>query len=251
MNRYAYTLLPLALLFSAYSHAEFQQVSVNNLGDKRATLDKDTGIEWLDTNLTKGESFTSLSERLTKGGDLYGWRLPTKNEVFTMLDNYFSASYQGVFDTGVPVTDSTGVNFSSSKNTHVALYFINTFGQENSITPSNYTYKQAKIRFKDGSGNAEYINIYHSKYTSTASGRRVKDVRIRTYEQDDPNGTYANSSYGYFLVSDGGVTLDSINNPELNENNPNSPYNVPVPVWGVACFGALLLLRNRKSNPAT
>lgn len=248
MNKYIKTTLSIALLFSASSHASFQQVSVYSDGDQMATLDKSTGIEWLDTNLTKGESFTSLSSRLGESGDLYGWRLPTKDEVFTMLDNYFGATYQGVFDTGESVTDSTDVNFSSSKYAYTALHFINTFGQEELKTPSNtdYNYKQMRIRFKGSSGNAEYLSVYHSGYKVYTGGNPIKDVSIRTYEQNDPKGTYANRSHGYFLVSDGGVTLDSINNPNLNENNPNSPYNVPVPVWGVACFGALLLLRKRK-----
>lgn len=34
-------------------------------------------------------------------------------------------------------------------------------------------------------------------------------------------------SFGVFLVSDGGTTLLSINNPEINANNPNAPVPLP------------------------
>lgn len=36
---------------------------------------------------------------------------------------------------------------------------------------------------------------------------------------------YKGSAFGVFLVSDGGTTLSSINNPSLNINNANSPIN--------------------------
>tara|TARA_Y100000296_G_C5114460_1_gene226959 strand:- start:700 stop:999 length:300 start_codon:yes stop_codon:yes gene_type:complete len=57
----------------------------------------------------------------------------------------------------------------------------------------------------------------------------------------------ANDFYGVWLVSDGGDTLSSKQNPMLNINNENSPVN-SVPVVGLAAlslFGMGMGVRRR------
>jgi hypothetical protein len=62
-----------------------------------------------------------------------------------------------------------------------------------------------------------------------------------------------NNSYGYFIVSDRGYSLSSINNPALNINNPMSPINnvvdVPEPsTIGLFGLASIFLLRLKKKN---
>lgn len=55
------------------------------------------------------------------------------------------------------------------------------------------------------------------------------------------------------LVSDGGTTLSSINNPSLNINNANDPINsVPLPATTLLfAFGAAGFLRRKNSHLLT
>lgn len=39
------------------------------------------------------------------------------------------------------------------------------------------------------------------------------------------NMSYRDSAFGVFLVSDGGTTLSSTTNTDININNPNAPVN--------------------------
>jgi hypothetical protein len=63
------------------------------------------------------------------------------------------------------------------------------------------------------------------------------------------NTNYSNDAFGVYLVSDGGTTLSSINDPSLNANNANAPASVPLPATaallglGLLGFGA-----RRKKN---
>lgn len=92
--------------------------------------------------------------------------------------------------------------------------------------------------------NYDRVANYDSKNYHTGSGLDYKNVHD-----------------GVYLVSDGGTTLSSISNPNLNINNPNAPVNqvpdAPADVPVNAGFGLLGLalmalgLRRRKSaNPA-
>ena len=81
--------------------------------------------------------------------------------------------------------------------------------------------------------------VYHRNSWGSHSGQSwVNDVTSNTLVSSF-------SGSGAFLVSDGGTTLSSINNPALNGNNPNAPVNnqpvtdVPAP-FGVAMFVAFL-----------
>lgn len=82
-----------------------------------------------------------------------------------------------------------------------------------------------------------------------ASLRNVHGTRTGYFYAGDDLDTWTadsvSSSYGVFLVSDGGVTLSSQQNPELNINNPNAPVNNQPPsdlsTPGMMSISALLL----------
>jgi hypothetical protein len=80
---------------------------------------------------------------------------------------------------------------------------------------------------------------------------RNYDDRITLYSNlnatNDTSSSY--TAYGVYLVSDGGTTQSSLNDPSLNANNANAPSSVPLPATaallglGLLGFGA-----RRKKN---
>jgi hypothetical protein len=91
--------------------------------------------------------------------------------------------------------------------------------------------------------NGSYYTIYHN-YDVAVTSDAIK---------------YANG--GYFLVSDGGLTLSSINDPQLNINNPNAPINqqpeppiippvvnVSSPLMGLSVLGLLCVALTRRKQ---
>lgn len=75
-----------ALAFNA--NAAFVATDWQVAGDKKATLDTTTGIEWLDLTLTDGKSYSEVSALLST--TLAGWRFPTQAEVHQMMSSFFS-----------------------------------------------------------------------------------------------------------------------------------------------------------------
>ena len=67
-------------LISTQASAAFVPTDWKLAGDGLATLDKQTGIEWLDLTQTKGMSIQSVLSQLD-GGSFSGWRLPTSSEI--------------------------------------------------------------------------------------------------------------------------------------------------------------------------
>ena len=88
--------------------------------------------------------------------------------------------------------------------------------------------------------------------------------RIGTYQQKLANhsivegfgsswsssNTSSSTYFGYFLVSDGGTTLSSIQDPSLNSNNPNAPgvADVSAPVGMAGATLALFLMGARRNK---
>jgi hypothetical protein len=194
MKKNVTRLLLSALLFTGISaQAELVHMDWKVDGDALATLDVDTGIEWLKLSETAGRSYNTVSGQLTS--DFVGWRLPSESEFQTLLVNMYPSIGNIATNGYVGVVESD------------YLLWRDTFG-------SSAT---------DGSANRSF-------------GWYMSDVGTLHYGGNDVNYIHGNdpyvangfidsghANYAVFLVSDGGVTLSSINNPSLNANNPNAP----------------------------
>ncbi|APD91959.1 hypothetical protein BM525_18935 (plasmid) [Alteromonas mediterranea] len=196
------------LTLSFASHAELVSTDWKTEGDALATLDTETGIEWLDLSETDELSIDTVISMTSAGGEFEGWRLPTQSEVTALLQTLFPAGI------------STGKQTSTAKYGESVSAFYELFGYTATDTPRAYGLYQrddtGAVRMAGASGSdTVFANYSHSVYSTTLS---------HTY-------------YGVWLVSDGGDTLSSINDPSLNIMNANSPYNVPL-----AGSGALALL---------
>jgi hypothetical protein len=58
-----------------------------NPGDGMLTFDTESGLEWLDWTATTNLSYEEVSPQLDLGGDYYGFRYATLDEVGVLYDN--------------------------------------------------------------------------------------------------------------------------------------------------------------------
>lgn len=240
-------LMATTLLMAHAAHAEFVSTHWQAAGDAKATLDTNTGIEWLDLTFTDGKSRNQVVDLLST--TLAGWRFPTASEVHTMMASMFPvlAAYE---DTSYAVRTNT----HSASTYDTGLKFRNLFG----LTHNNY---QSAVDW-----NRSSYGVFEEDDGSLAVSGHNRRVYSTSYNYLYHNFNVANQDpavtniyYGHFLVSDGGLTLSSIQDPTLNINNPNAPINqsgeppveppptpiqVPAP-FGLVMFAGLMALYSR------
>ncbi|MFQ3188915.1 MAG: hypothetical protein ACI936_000035 [Paraglaciecola sp.] len=227
------TIFAVSTLALASMSASAQLISTDwkSTGDKLATLDESTGIEWLDLTQTDGMSIDTAESYLSSRFE--GWRLPTRSEVTQLMVNAFpsQASYMqgsGARSFNYSTTDNEADNFrhlfgtayASSSWDYILGMFKNDPGGQYSVLRSGVADR------RDDNYGSLYSNINTTNDTS-----------------------YSTTSYSVYLVSDGGTTQSSLNDPSLNANNANAPSSVPLPATaallglGLLGFGA-----RRKKN---
>lgn len=211
-------------LISAQANAALVSTDWKTVGDAKATLDTVSGLEWLDLTLTAGNSHTSISENPSL---FPGWRFPTITEVKSLFDRYLSYYTQRV--------PTSGLTNNISHQRAEAVLFRNLFGM---------TYDGQDYRTNGFVYDEEKNRVTLFGFVTAPS------VLYSIFTYDYTPGSYTlDSKYnitGWFLVSDGGTTLSSINDPMLNVNNPKAPVNqvpeIPADVPVHAGFGLLGLL---------
>lgn len=202
-------------------------------GNMAVTLDTTTGIEWLRTSYTSGDSYNDVLARLD--GDLSGWRLPTEDEVRNLLVSNYSK-----------ISPESGGRYSfTSYGNGTAEYRTAGYVMSYILGSSS-----SNLRY---SGTASYgLYVDDNDEINSFGFRKDGSFYFRTVGMD--NGVvydedYSHSYVGYFLVSDGGLTVQSIANPSLNAENENSPFSVPVPfALGGLALMALFASRKQKKN---
>ena len=207
MSIFANTLVVLIIgLSSINAYAELISTDWRTQDDSLSTLDRKTGIEWMDLSQTAGKSFNQV---LT---EFEGWRLPTETELRGLFLSYLP-SIEPNFDT------PTRTDYTKGAWHH----FVNK---------AEYDEITAFTAFI-GSGYASYIGDDGQGHMASALKGTGTKASWYGFGSNTPLSTMdaSNPSYTIYLVNDGGVTLSSINDPSLNINNANSPINAtPVPV---------------------
>ncbi len=225
-------LLTAALLVgtSGMAQAEFIKGDWSTVGDQLSVVDTETGIEWLSLTQTVGMSIDEVASQLDT--TYAGWRLPTSDEVeqiFAWTFNEFSPDT--ILNDGHTVFQQNSTRWNAASRL-IASYMISSFGETYSDTASNAT----RSFFR-----GIYIN-------DTTEGNLVQQAQgynwyYAAMVEEDRNFaddlSVSNEKYGVFLVSDGGATLASLNEPSINNNNPNAPADVPVTfaLGGLALLG--------------
>jgi hypothetical protein len=241
MKIFKKTLITATLLLSITSaQAAFVESDWKNAGDALATLDTETGIEWLDLTQTDGMSIND-AEAL-RNSTFSGWRFPTRAEVTQMMVSTFPSRASLMQGSGRLTVDSPTTDNEADR-------FRQLFGITGPVSSySTYSYGM----FKNDSDQADSV-ILSGMYDRTGDNH----VLLISNEGATANSTasndydYKTDSRGIFLVSDGGTTLSSQNDPSINANNANAPINdVSAPallgLMSLGLFGFAARRRNAK-----
>jgi hypothetical protein len=232
MKIFKKTLIAATFLLSiASAQAALVESDWKSAGDALATLDTETGIEWLDLSQTDDMSISQVNGQFST--TLEGWRLPTANEVYGLFDNHFS----GLDSASIPIHSTRGkINAVTDAD---VFEFMNKLGVTYSVVNNvmasgiyllNDVVYQAASQYYDG-----------DNYT------KMNKVTGSTYSESNP-------LHGVYLVSDGGTTLSSQNDPSINANNAKSANyvaeNVSAPtllgLMSLGLFGFAARRRNAK-----
>jgi hypothetical protein len=201
------------LLSVTSAQADMQLTDWKVTGDEKASLDTETGIEWLHVSETEGMGAIEVISLLDT--TYAGWRLPTADEVSV----YFMHMLPSL---AVPIGSTPYVKQYSEGNGYPAPDYITTLqtymGKTGvSIGRTRWNYG---MYYEDGTGNNSDLKAAGYTFGSSSSG-----FSINIYvESDYEGGNYdkiGHVDYGVFLVSDGGTTLSSQLDPSINSNNVN------------------------------
>lgn len=195
----ALTLLLSTLSFSAA--ADFSKTDWKTTGDNAAILDSVSGLEWLSFRHTDGKSIDYVMKNLDS---VYaGWRLPTTLELADMFNRLF------------PVTFTDGVtSVMSSMSGPEGKAFAELFGDTKNYTTDAFS----RGLIIDSGDVVRYAGIWYNKQA------QYNNYSL-SYLAGSYSKTFAHDNYAVFLVSDGGTTLSSNQDPTINMNNPMAPIN--------------------------
>jgi MYXO-CTERM domain-containing protein len=236
MKIFKKTLIAATLLLSITSaQAAFVESDWKNAGDALATLDTITGIEWLDLTQTVNMSINDVEGFTGEGNIFGGWRLPTRVEVTQMMINAFPSQASRVSAGGqFAVINATTDNESDR--------FRALFGNVSTSPTVDYN----RGLFKNDPNQSSLL------LRSGVFDQRKDDYIVLSSEKDvSGDYNYSAITFGVYLVSDGGTTISSIDDPSMNANNANAPVdNVSSPallgLMGLGLFGFAARRRNAK-----
>lgn len=225
-------------LASMGANAELISTDLSTFDDGLATLDTETGIEWLDLTQTDGMSITQVESLLDS--TFAGWRLPTSAEATEMMNNHF-----------LSIGQLGSTNITGTESADLFNEFQGFFGLTNNTATTQ------SVRGLIKNDTATGLNPF-AKVVQFGGYSAISPNVTHTYTHMNDGVTsdynFSNASYGIYLVSDGGVTISSINNPSLNINNINAPINavsVPLPATGALLALAMLgfgVTRKKKAS---
>lgn len=198
---FALTSLTIA---SINANAELIKTDWKTDSDSMAVVDTTSGKEWLNFSATRGLSIAQVQAQLDT--TFAGWRLPTRSEIEALMGEVY------------PDVDMHDLSSQYANIGDLAL-FSNTFG--------------------GGIGIKYNYGMYLNDEMDTSGGGLVRMVGTHTslsrlyYNYDRSNTTtYSQSNTAVYLISDGGTTLTSKNDPSINVPDivaPSDETSVPVP----------------------
>jgi hypothetical protein len=120
-------LLYLAIIFIS------APVSATLIDSGTFVTDTDTGLDWIDFDLTDGQSPNDVNARIAVGGDLDGWIRATGNEFDTLITNFG----------GTPMVCASGYDYcgDSAANDGIVAPFLSLFGSPgDNVNGFNYLF---------------------------------------------------------------------------------------------------------------
>ena len=224
--------------FSGFAQAEFVTGDWLEDGDNQAILDTRTGKEWLNMDHTEGMTLSGIENALN--GELSGWRIASYEEIIELV--WSQAEIAGVLGS---YWDDESIDRERSSDS--AMYELGHIAQS-SAKARNFS-----VTFGGMEGDfyglyGHFVNEYKGEVATLYSQYTTGKYNNGMYVQKTTQNALGHSWYGWWLVSDGGTTLESIRNPEINANNPDSPINdVGAPLLaGGLLFAPIFFFRRRK-----
>jgi len=239
-----FALVPL-MAFALNANAGFVSLDWKVEGDNKATLDEDTGLEWLKLSETDNLSVNNVKNLLES--TYAGWRLPTEFEVNQLLGN--------VLPTFPFVDGDTGYSSSAYQSYASTWRSVMGTGRTYSTSAINqyYDHYYSWGLYEASDSTIQLTGAYLRRYRTNNKTYWLGNI-YDGYEHVNYNPDYASANFSVFLVGDGGATLTTQNDLSLTQNNPNSPYNattdVPEPagilLLASGLFGLAMVKRKRK-----
>lgn len=251
-------LVGLALTASLSANAELMQTDLATEGDGKVTFDSSTGLEWLKLTETYSrdgylqsdrafyQSADQIKERMAEGGDLDGFRFATLDEVADMFNTLFVEMNPLTFETKV---DTNGNEYefwrhqagSNRVDTTPLTTLINIFGQVDHISATNYKQIYSMGYVYTEEGNIYQYGSFLHNYTHSYTAPDYVDVFMGKEVGRNDSALVYNP---YFLVSDGGATYSSINDPIVKDAQA-SIVSTPLAA-GAAFLGLMGFARRRQ-----
>jgi MYXO-CTERM domain-containing protein len=160
--------------FSNFASADLVEADWQSTGDNKAVLDTNSGLTWLDLTETHFYTRTELLNVLS--GAFSGWRLPTANEVSSMIAEALpsltatTGNFQDAFG-GTPLFNEA-VNFADLFNSNPV------------------------------SGDVIHYGVFDATGYLGFSGAYVSEGFARAFNEFPGAGTSADLSFSHFLVLD-------------------------------------------------
>ncbi len=217
------------------ANAELLATDYLSEGDMKSTLDTQSGLEWLDLTYTDGMSIDQVKAALPT--TFSGWRMPTPDEVVSLMMHAIPSKADFVQTLG---------NASWFYNDISLFQEVDNFASFFGYTQDSGQHHYSMGMFESASGQTLYSGILDDQSPSY-------DMVLYSGALYSSKTNAAHNSVGVFLVSDGGTTLSSINNPNINNigfsGDVNAPADVDVPV-ALGLVGLLGLLAGPRRKQA-
>lgn len=225
-------------LVSNSVHAALTTGSWKTANDNKTVIDSTSGLEWLRLNNTTNKSINEILAQTGPGGAYAGWRLATETEVFGLVSQVYGntlgwtqqeTSYS-LTNLYVPRGDYRQQAYNSWANLMGLSYFADgSNSYEGGYWSDRYSVGiYLNEEYTPGVTTGQYAQVLYAGGYSHLGGVQARDY-VGFYE--GYNLTYTkdskNSSVGVYLVSDGGMTYSSLQNPSINGSNPLAPNQLP------------------------
>lgn len=206
-----------SFIFCTSANAEFTKQDYLSTGDNLASKDQSTGLSWLSLSLTSGMSVQEVLSETEYGKRFYGWRMPTGEEVETLLSNVYPTFK---FNNNTQ-NEVTGIVINDIK---YADLWLNIVGMS-----FNGTVKYGYGLYTQAVGNSSVTSMTGLYWdTREPIGRLYED--FGSYSVNERNGYY-----GVFLVRDN-VLVEPPKQVDV-------PAPFPVALWAL---GIMLMTGLRK-----
>ena len=168
-------------------------------------IDETTGLEWMDFGINNKDTYEYVSSQLDSGDEYEGWRLATKDDVYSMMANAFlglGARYENAnnhLPGSVYVNDGEGIGGS------VLYHFTDIMGYNrelNSGLSNEFQYSFGLFSGTDGLSRIEMHRMTGSYYDLAVND----DAFIMDYTNYDSKATSTSSSYSTLLIKNSSVT---------------------------------------------